>query len=70
VALISRRAPPEVATSAQGLLAAAVGGVGSAIGMIGSSKIVELGTTTDIYHAAQVVSLLALVAAVGALCTR
>ena len=70
VALVSRRAPAEVATSAQGLLAAAVGGVGSAIGMTGSSLIVDMGTTTDIYVAAQVVSLAALIAAVGALWTR
>ena len=70
VALVSRRAPAAVGTSAQGLLAAAVGGVGSAAGMIGSSLIVEAGTTTDIYVAAQVVSLLALVAAIGALWTR
>jgi PPP family 3-phenylpropionic acid transporter len=70
VALVSRRAPASVGTSAQGLLAAAVGGVGSALGMVGSSLIVEAGTTTDIYVAAQVVSLLALAAAVGALWTR
>ena len=47
-----------------------MGGVGSAIGMTGSSLIVEMGTTTDIYVAAQAVSLLALMAAIGALWTR
>ena len=70
VALVSQRAPAQIATSAQGLLAAAVGGVGSAMGMVGSSLIVDIGTTTDIYVAAQMVSLAALVAAIGALWTR
>jgi len=70
VELLRCRAPSQVVTSAQGLLSAAVGGVGSAMGMAGSSLIIDVGTTTDIYVAAQVVSLLALVAALGALWTR
>lgn len=70
VALVSQRAPAEVSTSAQGLLAAAVGGVGSAMGMIGSSLIIDAGSTSDIYIAAQYVSAAALVAALGVLWTR
>ena len=41
VALISSRAPEGVETSAQGLFAASVGGVGAMIGMVGASLIVD-----------------------------
>ena len=41
VALISSRAPVGVETSAQGLFAASVGGVGAMIGMVGASFIVD-----------------------------
>ena len=41
VAVVSSRAPEGVETSAQGLFAASVGGVGAMIGMVGASLIVD-----------------------------
>jgi len=62
VALMSHRAPAEVATSAQGLLALAVGGIGSSLGVMGASWIVMTWDTTVMYQAA------AVSAAVGIIC--
>ncbi|MFT4977430.1 MAG: PPP family 3-phenylpropionic acid transporter [Myxococcota bacterium] len=49
VALVSSRADESVTTSAQGLLAAAVGGVGGFIGLTGASIISEGSDTTAIF---------------------
>ena len=52
VALMSARAPAEVATSGQGLLALAVGGFGSSLGVMGASWIATTWDTTTMYYAA------------------
>jgi PPP family 3-phenylpropionic acid transporter len=52
VALMSARAPAEVATSGQGLLALAVGGFGSSLGVMGASWITTTWDTTTLYYAA------------------
>ena len=52
VALMSARAPAEVATSGQGLLALAVGGFGSSLGVMGASWITTTWDTTTMYYAA------------------
>ncbi|MEL6341583.1 MAG: MFS transporter [Myxococcota bacterium] len=49
VSLVSERAAPAVATSAQGMLAAAVGGVGALIGMAGASTIADIADTRAIF---------------------
>ena len=49
VALMSERAPTEVTTSAQGLLALAVGGFGSSLGVMGASWIVTTWDTSVMY---------------------
>ena len=63
VALMSERAPPEVATSAQGLLALAVGGIGSSMGVMGASWIATTWGTVAMYHVATLVGILALACA-------
>ena len=63
VALMSERAPPEVATSAQGLLALAVGGIGSSMGVMSASWIATTWGTVAMYHVATVVGILALACA-------
>jgi PPP family 3-phenylpropionic acid transporter len=60
VALIAKRAPPEVAASAQGLFAASVGGVGALMGMVGGSFIVESSPTHHIFLWGAGVSVLAI----------
>ncbi len=52
VALVGDRAPARVATSAQGLLALAVGGVGSSLGVMGASWLVTTWSTTVMYQVA------------------
>jgi PPP family 3-phenylpropionic acid transporter len=52
VALMNKRAPAKVATSAQGLLALAVGGIGSSLGVMGASWIATTWDTTVMYEAA------------------
>ncbi len=64
VALVSERAPREVTTSAQGLLAAAVGGVGSMIGLVGASRVVELLDTRWLFLCGAIVGVLALACAI------
>lgn len=70
VAIMNRRAPSEVAISAQGLLAVAVGGVGSAIGTMGGSWIVTEMTTTDLFVGAQALSIVAILGAFAVRWTR
>jgi PPP family 3-phenylpropionic acid transporter len=70
VALMDRRARPEVATSAQGLLAAAVGGLGSAMGTMGASLVVSAMSTHALFTAAQIVSAVAVAGAVAVRWTR
>jgi PPP family 3-phenylpropionic acid transporter len=70
VAIMNRRAPSEVAISAQGLLAVAVGGVGSAIGTMGGSWIVTEMTTTDLFVGAQALSAVAILGALAVRWTR
>ncbi|MGB0641343.1 MAG: MFS transporter, partial [Myxococcota bacterium] len=61
VALIGEKAPAKIATSALGVFAAAVGGVGSTLGTVGSSVIEEQWGTIAIYQFATVCALLGLV---------
>ena len=49
VAMVSKRAPDEIATSAQGLLSASVGGMGAALGMVGGSIVVEYWSTEWVF---------------------
>ena len=56
VALMSDRAPERVATSAQGLLALAVGGIGSSLGILGASWLVTTWDTTVMYTVATAVA--------------
>ena len=63
VTLVSDRAPAEVSTSAQGLLAASVGGVGSMIGLVGASWVVELMATRWLFLCGAGIGVLALVCA-------
>jgi PPP family 3-phenylpropionic acid transporter len=63
VALMSARAPAEVATSAQGLLALAVGGFGSSLGVMGASWISTTWDTHTMYFAATGSGILGLVCA-------
>jgi PPP family 3-phenylpropionic acid transporter len=49
VAIVSKRAPPEVAASAQGLFAASVGGVGALLGMVGGSFVVDTSPTHHVF---------------------
>ncbi|MDG1480176.1 MAG: MFS transporter [Myxococcota bacterium] len=67
VALVADRAPKAVATSAQGLLAAAVGGVGSMIGLVGASRVVELMETRWLFICGAGVGSLALLCALMAI---
>lgn len=62
VAMVARRAPASITTSAQGLLSAAVGGVGSFIGLMGASLISEQTDTRMIFWCG------AIVATVASLC--
>jgi PPP family 3-phenylpropionic acid transporter len=66
VALMSAKAPAEVATSGQGLLALAVGGFGSAMGVMGASWIAGTWDTTVMYQVATVSGVIALFCAVMA----
>ena len=66
VALMNERAPAEVATSAQGLLALAVGGIGSSLGVIGASWIATTWGTMMMYRVATVFGLMAVLCAVMA----
>jgi len=52
VAMMNARAPAHIATSAQGLLALAVGGIGSSLGVTSASWIVSTWDTTIMYQAA------------------
>ena len=52
VALMNDRAPERVATSAQGLLALAVGGIGSSLGILGASWLATTWDTTVMYQVA------------------
>jgi MFS family permease len=61
VALMNARAPVHVATSAQGLLALAVGGIGSSLGVIGASWIVTTWDTGMMYQVSIVTGILACV---------
>jgi PPP family 3-phenylpropionic acid transporter len=56
VALMSERAPSQVMTSAQGLLALAVGGFGSSLGVMGASWIVTTWDTSVMYVVATICS--------------
>jgi len=60
VALMSARAPTQVATSAQGLFALAVGGIGSSLGVVGASWVVTSWSTIVMYQVASVVAGIAL----------
>ena len=66
VALIGEKAPERIATSALGLFAAAVGGVGSTIGMVGSSVVEELWGTIAIYQLSAVCAVVGLVCSIMA----
>jgi MFS transporter, PPP family, 3-phenylpropionic acid transporter len=61
VALMNARAPVHVATSAQGLLALAVGGLGSSLGVIGASWIVTTWDTQMMYQVSIVTGMMACV---------
>lgn len=63
VSLVAARAPKAVETSAQGLLAAAVGGVGSMIGLVGASRVVELMETRWLFLCGAGIGVLALLCA-------
>ena len=67
VALMSERAPAAVTTSAQGLLALAVGGIGSSVGVMGASWIVTTWDTTVMYVVATACGALAFVFALMAM---
>jgi len=60
VALMSARAPVAVATSAQGLFALAVGGIGSSLGVMGASWLVTSWSTILMYQVSSVVAAVAL----------
>ncbi|MFT5685492.1 MAG: PPP family 3-phenylpropionic acid transporter [Myxococcota bacterium] len=64
VALVADRSPKAVATSAQGLLAAAVGGVGSMIGLVGASWVVEVMATRWMFLCGAGIGVLALLCAI------
>jgi PPP family 3-phenylpropionic acid transporter len=49
VAVVSRRAPPQVANSAQALLGVAVGGLGAGLGMTGGGLIVSWAPTWHLF---------------------
>lgn len=66
VALMNDRAPAAVSTSAQGLLALAVGGFGSSLGVMGASSIATTWGTVPMYYAATITAVLAFVCAVMA----
>ena len=66
VALMNERAPVAVSTSAQGLLALAVGGFGSSLGVMGASSIATTLGTVPMYYAATVTAILALLCAIMA----
>lgn len=66
VAMMSERAPAEVATSAQGLLAVAVGGIGSSLGVMGASWIVTTWSTIVMYKAGTALGVVALMCTVMA----
>lgn len=67
VALFAGRARPEVAHSAQAVFAAAVGGVGALLGMVGGSLLVDAEGTWAIFHAGVLLAGLALALATWAL---
>lgn len=65
IALIGQRAPRDLSASAQGLMAAALGGVGAGIGNLLGSAIVSNVDTAWLFVAAAVLSTLASTVAVG-----
>ncbi len=70
VALMDKRARPEVVISAQGLLGTAVGGLGSALGTMGGSMVVSHMSTSALFVAAQIASCLAIAGAIAVRWTR
>ncbi|MDP6934627.1 MAG: MFS transporter [Myxococcota bacterium] len=62
VAMVEKRAPERVSTSAQGLFSAAVGGVGALLGMVAGARIVDVHGTRALFL------WMALAAAVAVLC--